>query len=380
MMNTASNQQRCRARLAVILSPLLPLLAASACGDLDEKDTNPPPSVRALTRWDASHVLALRTNHPEAAIIDLQSGKQTGELKLPKYYDDIESLGNGTFVAEHHQSIDFVDSAGRIDMNRSIPGVVFGGIAVSADYSTLAYADYVKDSQATIEVVSLQREVVRFSPPGLYDTVGNSFGDGLVLSRDGSLVAFTSADLGFARTYFPDPNAPGKVTVSNCRITQLNPLYEGGATTLDFSPVEENLAVGSLAGSVEVLDLSNRTDCRSLWAVTVANPVANSPDLIRFIRYSPSGSVLAVAVDTSETQGDATIGITAIDLLDATSGALLGSFSTYRRGPLGQISNGPLITDMLWSDAGDRLTLSASGGPVQEWDVATGTLLWEIDL
>jgi WD40 repeat protein len=371
MMNTASNQQRCRARLTILLL----LLAASACGDLDEKDTY-PPSVEALTRWDASHVLALRTYRPEVAIIDLQSGKQTGELNLPKYYDDIESLGNGTFVAEYHQSIDYIDSAGRLDPNRSIPGVGFGGIAVSADYSTLAYSDYVKSSQATIEVVSLQRGVGRFSPPGLYDNAGNSFNDGLVLSRDGNLVAFAEADARFARTYFPDPHAPSEVTVSNCVLTQLNPAYGGGAGTLAFSPVEDRLAVGSVVGSVEVFDLSNHTDCLSLWAISVANPA----DRIRFIRYSPSGSVLAAAVETSEAEGDTTIGITVIDLLNATSGALLGSFSTYRRGPLGQVSNGPIISDMLWSDAGDRLTLSASGGPVQEWDVATGTLLWEIDL
>jgi WD40 repeat protein len=370
MMNTASSQQEFRARLAIILL----LLAASACGDLDERDTY-PPSVEALTRWDASHVLALRTYRPEVAIIDLQSGKQTGELNLPKYYDDIESLGNGTFVAEHHQSIDYIDSAGR-DANRSIPGVVFGGIAVSADYSTLAYSDYVKSSQATIEIVSLQSGVVRFSPPGLYYNVANWFYDGLVLSRDGSLVAFTGADVGFARTYFPDPHAPGEVTVSNCTLTQLNPSYRGGALTLAFSPVEDNLAVGSVVGSVEVFDLSNHTDCRSLWAMAVANPT----DQIRHMRYSPSGSVLAVAAETSEAQGDTTIGTTAIKLLDATSGALLGSFSTYQRGTTGQLGSGPSITDMLWSDAGDRLTLSASGGPVQEWDVATGALLWEIDL
>jgi WD40 repeat protein len=354
-------------------------LAASACGDLDEKDTYLPSAV-ALTRWDASHVLALRTNYPEAAVIDLQSGKQTGALKLPKYYDDIESIGNGTFVAEHHQSIDFVDSSGRIDTRRgSIPGVVFGGITVSADYSTLAYSDYVKSSQATIEVVSLQSGIRRLSsPPGLYDSVGNSFGDGLVLSRDGGLVAFAQGNASFARTYFPGPNTPGEVTVSNCVLTQLDPSYRGGATTLAFSPVEDKLAVGSVVGSVEVFDLSNQTDCRSLWAIPVANPTG----LVRFIRYSPSGSILAVALQTSEAQGDTTIGVTAIKLLDATDGALLGSFSTYPGGPADPQggSSSPVITDMLWSDAGDRLTLSASGGPVQGWDVATGTLLWEIDL
>jgi WD40 repeat protein len=43
-------------------------------------------------------------------------------------------------------------------------------------------------------------------------------------------------------------------------------------------------------------------------------------------------------------------------------------------------TGGALITDLQWSDAGDRLAVSTSDGPVQQWDVASGVLLWSASL
>ena len=40
----------------------------------------------------------------------------------------------------------------------------------------------------------------------------------------------------------------------------------------------------------------------------------------------------------------------------------------------------PLITDLQWSPAGDRLVVSTSDGPLQQWDVASGTIVWSLKL
>jgi len=384
MQNRSANRHAFsrQACLAIILALVG---AAPACGDLDEKDTT-PPSVEALTRWDSSHVLALRTYYENAAIVDLHSGRKTGELKLGRYYRDIKSLGNGTFVAVHNQWIDFIHSDGRVDTGRSIPGGIFGGVAVSADLSTLAYSDYGDSQDATVHVVSLQDGIERLSPPGAYNGANNDFDDGLVLSGNGNLVAFINADVGFAKTYAsnppPDPNTPEVPAVARCVLKQLNPNYGGGAMTIDFSPVQDQLAVASLVGFVEIFDLSDQQDCQLLLAI----PDVDSSGMtgrIGHLRYSPDGSVLAATVERSEYDG--TSGITSftivIRLFDATTGALRTELPAYQwqsTDPLG--SEGPMVTDLLWSDAGDRLTVSAWNGPVQCWDIASATLLWEARL
>jgi hypothetical protein len=41
---------------------------------------------------------------------------------------------------------------------------------------------------------------------------------------------------------------------------------------------------------------------------------------------------------------------------------------------------GPLITDLQWSETGDRLSVSTTKGPVEQWDVLTANLLWTANL
>jgi hypothetical protein len=353
------------------------LLGAPACGDLDEKDTEPPSTV-ALARWDSSHLLALTYCYKHAFIVDLHSGVPTGKINLGDYYQDMESAGNGAFLVRRNQSIDYFASDGRIEMKRSIQGAsLYEGLAVSADFSTFAYSSFASSqtTQMTVGVVSLQDGVQRISPPGEYDPFGPSpYWPGLALSRDGELVAFPggTVDAVVAMTKVPpvpsDPNDPGAPALSACQNQwPADAPSFGSAVGLDFSPVASELTIGFANGWVSTFDLSHYPDCVKLRTLQVAD---NHP-LISIVKYSPDGSLLAVASSGYVDQG--LYGFW-IDLIDANTGLAIKNWFVSQN-PAGVVS-ATLVTDILWSDASDRLSISLQTS-IQHWDVTTATLLWE---
>lgn len=361
-----------------VVSVFLALVASAvACGDLDERDTD-PPSVKALTIWDSGHLLALRTYHQNAAILDGQTGQQTGELLLGRYYEDIELVGPGVFVAAHNQWLEFLDAQGRVDGSRSVQGTVFGGIALSADRSTLVYSDYRAPTEASIHVASLRPGVERISPLGTYNNANRSLSDAFALSRNGDLVAVLAGDVGLARTLAPAslPSAEAPA-VSTCALTQGTSSWQA-AGTVTFSPVADTLAVGSTSGQVELFDVSNYPECRSLLVIPSLDG-----GIVGFLRYSPDGSRLALSKLITARRDD--VGVTTfraiISVFDATTGTLLRDLLAHQWEMPDQHSRESALTsDLLWSEDGTRLTVSSWGGPVQQWDIATGGLRWETKL
>jgi hypothetical protein len=356
------------------------LFLVSACGNLDEQDTN-MPGVLALTEWDDAHVLALRLNYEDPVILDLQTGSPSGKLDVGKYYQDIEALGDGTFVARHHQSLDVLGSDGRIDEGRSISGHVFTATAISADRSTLAYSDYVDPTIAFVGVESLKPGVGRKSAPGLHP---NLLPGGLALSVDGSVVAFVQGfDVALASTVVYGPGtAPTPLTLppsSTCVLAQ-GPDVFSQPVGLAVSPVDNRLAAVKMDGSIQLFDLGHYPDCPLLSVIP--SPAPGSVELSPLVRFSPNGALLAVGDERWEVPDGAEAGTRTLGvrLLDASTGALLGELPVGRwEVPVGD-SITYLISDLLWSAAGDRLTVAGQNFPVQHWEVATATLLWATEL
>lgn len=353
---------------------LFGLTLASACGNLDEQDSS-YPSVLALTRWDATHVLAVRGSYPEPVVLDLATGKQTGKLGLGKYYQDIESLGDGAFVARHNQSIDYLESDGRIKY--SVPGHVLIDAVVSADRSTLAYADYMDAQESFIGVTSLQPTTVsRYSLAGLHFDLKR---EGLALSRDGTLLAYLqSTNVGLARTDGPHP-AGDAPTVPTCNLDQGPDLW-GVPIALAISPVDDKLAVLSSDGLLRIFDLAQYPNCPMLVRMPAVTDDTSPFDL--HLRYSPNGAILAVSVSRTIPDHASAIQtwINEVRLFDANTGAAVGLLPVGREeAPIGD-SGARLIDDMQWSDAGDQLTVAGQFIFVQHWDVATTTLLWSTKL
>jgi len=70
-----------------------------------------------------------------------------------------------------------------------------------------------------------------------------------------------------------------------------------------------------------------------------------------------------------------------VRLFDAHTGAAVGVLPVGQEEvPVYYQSPSRIITDVLWSDAGDRLTVAGQSLFVQHWDVATATLLWSTKL
>jgi len=351
---------------------LIPLVAA-ACGNLDERDTN-PPSVDVLTRWDSSHVLALLTYKSEADVVDLASGRVTKKVKLDKYYNDIQALGGDRYVAVHNQTIDFVAADGTVEAGRSIAGHIFGGIAVSGDGTTLAYSDSAGPNQSSLTVLNLQDGMTHVLSAEAYNSLSNTLADGFALSYKGDLLAIAGGVIDVMGTNGPSP------TTSTCAPTYPDHGSVGAPETVAFSPVTDELASGSLTGEVEFFAPVSASGCTSRLPI----PTPDSSQNVQFVRYSPSGTTLAVVSSAlSSTEKGVVVGsVTKIRLRDVATGALITELETYRwEQPAGQmVSYPPILTDLLWTDAGDGLVLSASEGPLQFWDLTTGALRWELSL
>jgi WD40 repeat protein len=373
--HTAPTPSIARPRTAVIGVLLLGLALTSACGNLDEQDTD-PPWVAALTRWDATHLLALRGYYREPVVLDLATGKQTGKLNLSEYYRDIEALGDGAFVARHNQSIDYLESDGRIKY--SIPGHVFVGSVVSADHSTLAYADCMDAQASFIGVASLQPAVLqRYSPAGLHDNIDD---EGLALSNDGSLLAFVQGwNVALAKSDVPHPSDP-PATVPTCAPDQ-GPEAWGAPSALAMSPVENLLAVLSLDGLLRIFDVGQYPACTMLAKFAAVTDASTAFD--PHLRYAPNGSTIAVTVSRLSVADGTEVGMwtNEVRLFDAHTGAAVGVLPVGQEEvPVYYQSPSRIITDVLWSDAGDRLTVAGQSLFVQHWDVATATLLWSTKL
>ena len=371
MTNTSSSNRRTTRHtidLGGCLAVTLALLAGlPACGDLDETDAD-PPSVTALAAWDSSHLVALRTYYKEPVLVDVQSGKQTGTLSADKWYQDIAVIGNGEFVGLQNQAIDFYKSDGTLDAGRSITASQFTAMAMSADRSTLAYATAVDPTHNNIGILDLPNGAARSPAPDVSFNLASS----LSLSRDGNLVAFAEGDVEVAATH-----APG--TTSTC-VLAYDQRHPGGPLATAFSPVADKLAVSKLDGGVNIFDLSQFPACTLVWSFV--SPEDNAPS-IEHVAYSPDGTVLGVSVEqtTASATGVPVARTGAIRLLDAGTGAVVKELPVYQWQMTADGSDyGPLITDLQWSETGDRLSVSTSDGPVEQWDVATGTLLWSAKL
>lgn len=369
-----SEHVRAPSRLFAVAATLALLVAAPACGDLDERDSN-PPSVNALTRWDATHVLAMGTYRPEASVVDLRTGKKAMTLDLGRYYSDLQSLGDDGFVAVENQAIDFIARDGRRDVTRSIAGTVFTGIAIAADHRTLAYFDADDPTHGALVVRSLADGVTRAGPSDRLPALSNALSDAFALSRQGTLLAFVNGDVGLARTDASSAVVP-------CPLTPPDASTVGAAATLAFSPATDLLAVGSVVGDVELfqVDQGDALACRSV--ATFPAPSAN--EQIRFVRFSPDASLLAIASETltPSTTAGGTLHATKIRVVAVASGETFAEFETYgweQKSPVIDVDT-PILTDLFWSDAGDTLTVAASGAPLQHWQLATATLLWELKL
>lgn len=356
-----------RAALAVALALLAGL---PACGDLDENDAD-PPSVTALAAWDASHVVAVRTYHKEPVIADVRTGKQTGTLASDKYYSDIAAIDGGEFVCLHNQSIDFFKADGTLDPTRSLSATLFLEMAVSADRSTLAYTQSISTStnEISVGVVDLPSGTPRVPAPA----APLNLGQGLSVSRDGNLIALAEGDVSVISTH-----APG--TAATC-VLELDARRPGGPIMTAFSPVADKLAVTKVDGGVNFFDVTQFPTCT--LTASYVSPEDDEP-WVAHLQYSPDGSLLAISLEWAYATQDpeALLMVGAIRLLDAGTGALVTEIPVYRwemrSDTLG--SYGPRVTDLQWSDAGDRIMVSTSNGPVQQWDVATGALLWSASL
>ena len=366
-MNNDSSFKRhatCRAGLAVTLALLA---GVPACGDLDETDSD-PPSVDALALWDSSHLVAVRTYHKDPVIVDLQTGKQTRTLSSDTYYSDIAVIGNGEFVCLQNQSIDFFRSDGTRDADRSIPGALFSHMTVSADRSTLAYGIESDPTTNTIGIVDLPGGGQSFLSPDVAFNLGTS----LSISRDGKLVAFANGDVGVAATHAP-------AATSMCALA-LDPRHPGSALATAFSPVDDKLAASMVDGDVNVFDLAHFPDCTLVSSYLSPE---DDPSTIQHMAFSPDGSVLAISVEQSVPSPTAGVFVMtgAIRLVDPAAGTALAEWPVYRWEMTPDGANaGPLVTDLQWSDAGDRIAVSTSNGPIQQWDVASSALLWSASL
>jgi len=345
---------------------LVLLAGVPACGDLDETDSD-PPSVNALASWDSSHLVAVRTYHRDPVIVDLQSGRETGALHSDKYYNDIATIGDGQFICLHNQSIDFFRSDGTLDETRSIPGRQFAAMAVSADRSTLAYAIVADPTNNNIGIADLATGDKYLPSPDV------TFNSGLSISRDGKLVAFDEGDVEVATTHPPD-------ATTTC-VLALDPRHPGGPIATAFSPVDDKLAVSKVDGGINVFDLSHFPDCTLVSSYL--SPEDDAPT-IQHVEFSPDGSVVAISVEQSAASAGAGVVVMtgAVRLIDAGSGAMLKELPIYAWQMMtsGPATGGTLITDLQWSDTGDQLAVSTSEGPVQQWDIASGVLLWSANL
>jgi WD40 repeat protein len=357
MMNNNSSYKNHGTCLPLILA----LLAAlPACGDLDETDAN-PPSVGALALWDSSHLLALRTYYKDPVLVDVQSGKQTGTLSVDKWYSDIAVIGNGELIGLHNQSIDFYKADGTLDTARSITATQFISMAMSVDRSTLAYAVALDPTNSKLGILDLPSGVARSPVPDV------TFNYGLSIARDGKLVAIPQGDVEVVMTHAP-------WTTSTC-VLDLDPRRPGAAFVIAFSPVDDKLAVGKLDGGVNIFDLSHFPDCTLVSSYV--SPEDTRPD-INHVQYSPDGTVVAIAVEqTAASATGVPIARTgAIRLLAAATGDLVKELPVYQWQKTSDSDYGPQIEDLQWSETGDRLAVATGDGPLQQWDVATGTLLW----
>jgi WD40 repeat protein len=191
-------------------------------------------------------------------------------------------------------------------------------------------------------------------------------------------MAFGQGGVTIAPTHAP---APGIPAVSTC-VLAYSDSYHGGPLATAFSPVEDTLAVGKDDGGVNIFDVSHYPDCRRLQ--NIGSPDGNAAR-IGHLQFSPDGSVLAISVETAEPQITTAIMRGVLRLLDVKTGVTQRELPIYQwemnvvepvpaRGPM------PNITDLQWSEAGDRISVSTSDGPVQHWNVITGTLLWSARL
>ena len=240
---------------------------------------------------------------------------------------------------------------------------------MSTDRSTLAYTEATSPTEISIGVVDLPNGTPRVPAPA----IPMNLGQGLSISHDGNLVALAEGDVGVTMTH-----APG--TASTC-VLQYDLRRPGGPIMTAFSPVADKLAVTKLDGGVNFFDLTHFPDCT--LAASYVSPEDDGP-WVGHLQYSPDGSLLAISVEWADATPDpeALLMTGAVRLLDAGTGALVTEMPVYRWEMRSDTSGtyGPLVTDLQWSDAGDRIMASTSNGPVQQWDVATGALLWSASL
>jgi WD40 repeat protein len=368
MTNPTAQTSSISRRYPSLLATILGLALTSACGNLDEQDTW-SPSVLALTRWDATHVLALRLNFKEPVILDLATGRQTGQLDVATYYQDIESLDNGAFIASNYQSLDYLESNGRIKY--SVSGHLFLDSVVSGDHTTLAYADNVDGQVSFIGVTSLMPATIRrYSPAGLHPDLNS---ESLALSTDGTLLAFLQDwEIGLAKT--DDYNHPAEVPT--CTIDQ-GPETWGIPRALAMSPVESKLALFTSDGFLRVFDVGQYPSCTMLLKVAASTDVQST--FSPLLRYSPNGSAIALAVSSQGSAPEAFTWNNEVRLFDASTGAAAGVLPIDSgESPMGTAAH--FISDMQWSDGGDQLTVAGQAMDVQHWDLATATLLWSAKL
>jgi WD40 repeat protein len=365
MNNNSSFNGRNAAGHAALAVTLALLAGLPACGDLDENDAD-PPSVNALAALDASHLVAVRSNYRDPVILDAQTGARTGMLTVAKYYDDVAAIGNGELVYLQNQSIDFYRADGTMDATRSIVEPQITSMAVSADHSTLAWAVAMSVSENTVRIADLSTGVQRDPAPDV------TFNMGLSISRDGNLVAFDQADVEVLMTH-----APG--TRATCLLDS-DQRHAGAAVVTAFSPAADKLAVTNLDGRVNIFDLGHFPDC-TLAVSSV--PSEGNPPSVGNVQFSPDGALLAISVEQTAASpaGEplATTGV--VRVLDVATAALLKELPVYQWQKTSDPSNySPYVTDLQWSETGDRLTVSTARGPVQQWDVASGTHLWSAAL
>jgi WD40 repeat protein len=156
--------------------------------------------------------------------------------------------------------------------------------------------------------------------------------------------------------------------------------HPGGPLATAFSPVEDKLAVSKVDGGLNIFDLSQFPACTLLSSIV--SPEDPAPT-ISHVAFSPDGTVVAFSVEqtTASATGVPVARTGAIRLVDVATAAVLKELPVYQWQATADASNyGPLVTDLQWSETGDRLAVSTSNGPVQQWDVATATLLWSASL
>ncbi|HVY38978.1 MAG TPA: WD40 repeat domain-containing protein [Polyangia bacterium] len=365
MKNDSSLNGRTAAQRTCLAVTLALLAATPACGDLDETDAD-PPSVNALAALDSSHLVAARTYYTDPVVLDAQSGAQIAKVTSTKVYYDVESIGDGELVGMTNQSIDFFGANGKVDETRSILETLITAMAVSADRSTLAWAVVAGSGESNLRLADLSTGTQRAPAPDV------SFGMGLSLSRDGNLAAVGQGDAGVVMTHAP-------WTRTTCAL-DLDPRHPGAALATAFSPVADRLAVSMVGGGVNIFDLSEFPDCARVSSYVA--PDDDTADLDH-LAYSPDGTVLAISVEktTASAMGVPVAATGVIRLLDAATASLLKELPVYQWQRTADPSNdSPAISDLQWSQTGDRLAVSTVEGPVQQWDVASGTRLWSVNL